>query len=81
MTGNELHFISDVKSQWRLLQHETSQTQQHAYAPGTLRIIYSHWKAFLLFCHYFHVQAIPVHPQVLACFIQYMARNIYSYQT
>ena len=73
--------IADSQLAWQALQQETLSTQQHAYASGTIQSIYGHWKAYLLFCFYFKVPAVPASPDNLACFIQFMARNVKSYQT
>lgn len=73
--------VTDTLQQWQYLKAETVSTQQHAFAAGTVKNIYSHWKSYLLFCKYFGVSAVPVAPHTLACFIQFMARHIRSYQT
>ena len=74
-------FFADPTMQWKALQQESIATQRHAFAEGTVKNIHNHWKAYLSFCYYFQVQAVPVSAQDLACFIQFMSRHIKSHQT
>ena len=55
--------------------------QEHAYAPGTLRNLKTHWKLYLSFCSLFRLLPVPVSPETISSYAVFFARSTSLYQT
>ncbi|XP_035661807.1 uncharacterized protein LOC118406058, partial [Branchiostoma floridae] len=66
---------------WTNLQKETLCTQRQAFAQSTQANHRTHFKAYLLFCGFFHQEPIPATPHLLSCYAQFLSKSIRSPST
>lgn len=59
----------------------TASVQAHAYAPGTLRNLRSHWKSYISFCSTFGLLPLPASPRTISSYAVFLACFTSSYQT
>ena len=62
--------------QLRLLRQGLHATRRAAYADGTHKNHLTQWRAFLLFCAYFHLTPIPASLDTLSLFCQFLSRSM-----
>ena len=65
----------------RLLEVKVRQTQEQAYAPGTVRNLWTQWRKFKLFCTLTGLPRYPVSDHTLALYIQFLSYSLKSPET
>ena len=71
--------LAEVPSSPAALHRLGTTVQSFAYAPGTVRNLHSHWRAYLSFCDRFQFSPIPATPKALVSFLTFCACNTDSY--
>ena len=60
------------------LRQDVWVARRAAYNDGTLRHLHIQFKAYLLFCLYFHIDASPVSLDVLCIYVRFLGRSLGS---
>lgn len=60
------------------LRSDVQSSIQSAFAAGTRKNLKVHWRAFLLFCNFFQLKAIPADLETICLFIQFLSRSLKS---
>ncbi|XP_019639177.1 PREDICTED: uncharacterized protein LOC109481127 [Branchiostoma belcheri] len=68
-------------TQLQRLDHEVEAAKRSAFAAGTYANLRTQWKAFLLFCEYFRLTAIPTDARTLTRYAQFLSRSLKSPST
>ena len=58
------------------LKKDLRYTRSHALAKGTYNNLSTHFKSFFMFCHHFHLTALPVSLNTLCLYIQFLSRSL-----
>lgn len=58
------------------LKRDLQQTRRSAYAQGTQKNHRTQWRAYVLFCNYFSLRAVPASAEVLSLFCQFLSRSL-----
>jgi len=69
---------SGLQSPLQLLDSEVDQAKKSAFAAGTYSDFRTQWRAFLLFCEFFGLPAIPTDSKTLTRFAQFLSRSLKS---
>lgn len=72
--------LSTVPQSLPALSFLLKDVQQHAYAPGTVRNLQSHWKKYFAFCRIYHLDPLPASPFTLSAFLTYLSCTTTSFQ-
>lgn len=64
--------------QLRLLKKDVRRSKRNAFAAGTNANLRTQWRAYFLFCAFFHINAIPCTLEVIGLFAQFLSRSFQS---
>lgn len=65
----------------RELRRDMFLTRISAFAHGTLVNFKTQWRAYLLFCNYFHFKAFDINAEILCIYSEFLARSFKSVQS
>jgi len=69
-------FVSVTSAHLATLKKDLRYTRSHALAQGTYSNLSTHFKSFFMFCHHFHLTALPVSLNTLCLYIQFLSRSL-----
>ena len=62
----------------KTLKADVHQSIRSAFSPGTRKNLKVHWRAFLLFCNFLDLIAVPADLETIGLFIQFLSRSFKS---
>ncbi|KAI8503309.1 hypothetical protein Bbelb_191300 [Branchiostoma belcheri] len=75
------HMHACLHTQLQRLDNDVEAAKRSAFAAGTYANLRTQWKAFLLFCEYFRLPAIPTDARTLTRYAQFLSRSLKSPST
>ena len=69
----KIHFVEVL---WNELEREARETQEKAYAEGTLQNFRIQWALYFNFCMFFKKTALPAQIQTLVVYIQFLSKKL-----
>ena len=63
------------------LQKEVKHSMRAAFAEGTTKNLEAQWKAYLLFCEFYRLKALPTSSDILCLYAQFLCRSFKSVES
>ena len=63
------------------LQKEVKHSMEAAFAEGTAKNLEAQWKAYLLFCEFYRLKALPTTSDILCLYAQFLCRSFKSVES